>query len=83
MNDLITVNYDNEQPTILGRDLHKALEIKTDYSTWFKRMCEYDFSEGKDFKSCSSFLESEKQHGGQKMQTGRRIRSVGMGDAGR
>ena len=25
MNDLITVNYNSEQPTVLGRDLHKAL----------------------------------------------------------
>lgn len=53
MTELITINYDNEQPTVLGRDLHEALEVKTDYSTWFKRMCEYDFQEGKDF---SSFL---------------------------
>ena len=65
MNDLITVNYNSEQPTVLGRDLYNALEIKTDYSTWFKRMCEYDFNEGKDFITCSSFLGSEKQHGGQ------------------
>lgn len=51
MNDLITINYENEQPTVLGRDLHEALEVNTDYSTWFKRMCEYDFKEGKDFSS--------------------------------
>lgn len=49
MNELITINYDNEQPTVLGRDLHEALEIKTAYKDWFPRMCEYGFEEGKDF----------------------------------
>lgn len=53
MNDIITVNYDNEQPTVLGRDLHEALGVKTAYKDWFPRMCEYGFEEGKDF---SSFL---------------------------
>ena len=49
MNELITVNYDSEQPTVLGRDLHEALGIKTAYKDWFPRMCEYGFEEGKDF----------------------------------
>lgn len=53
MNDLITINYNNEQPTVLGRDLHEALEVKTAYKDWFPRMCEYGFEDGKDF---SSFL---------------------------
>lgn len=53
MNELITIHYDNEQPTVLGRDLHEALEVKTTYKDWFPRMCEYGFEEGKDF---SSFL---------------------------
>lgn len=65
MNDLIKINYDSEQPTVLGRDLYEALEVKTDYSTWFKRMCEYGFSENSDFITCSSFLGSKNQHGGQ------------------
>ena len=49
MNELITVNYDSEQPTVLGRDLHEALGIKTAYKDWFPRMCEYGFEEGKDY----------------------------------
>lgn len=53
MNELITINYDNEQPTVIGRDLHEALGVKTTYKDWFPRMCEYGFEEGKDF---SSFL---------------------------
>ena len=49
MYDLITVDFDNERPTISGRELHKALEIKTAYKDWFKRMCEYGFAEKTDF----------------------------------
>lgn len=49
MNELITVNYDNDRPTVLGRDLHEKLGIKTEYRHWFPRMCEYGFAEGVDF----------------------------------
>lgn len=49
MNELITVNYDNNRPTVLGRDLHELLEVESNYTTWFKRMCEYGFAEGTDF----------------------------------
>lgn len=66
MNELIKVNYDNsEHPTVSGRELHEALGIESNYTTWFKRMCEYGFSEGKDFATCFPNLESENQHGGQ------------------
>ena len=53
MYELVKVNYDNERPTVLGRDLHEALEIQTPYDKWFPRMCEYGFVEGRDF---STFL---------------------------
>ena len=49
MNEIITINYNNEQPTVLGRDLHEALEVQTPYNKWFKRMCEYGFDETKDY----------------------------------
>ena len=52
MNELIKVNYDNaECPTVSGRELHEALEVKTAYKDWFPRMCEYGFTEGEDFRS--------------------------------
>lgn len=52
MNDIIKVNYDNaDRPTVSGRELHEALGIKTAYKDWFPRMCEYGFTEGKDFRS--------------------------------
>ena len=50
MNELIKVNYDNaDRPTVSGRELHEALEVKTAYKDWFPRMCEYGFTEGVDF----------------------------------
>jgi anti-repressor protein len=30
-------------------ELHEALEIKTPYTKWFSRMCEYGFAENSDF----------------------------------
>ena len=52
MTELIKVNYDNaDRPTVSGRELWEALEVKTAYKDWFPRMCEYDFSEGKDYCS--------------------------------
>jgi anti-repressor protein len=56
MNDLISVTYDNDRPTISGRELHDKLGIKTAYKDWFPRMCEYGFKEGEDF--CSFLSES-------------------------
>lgn len=34
---------------VMGRDLHKFLEIETPYTIWFPRMVEYGFSAGQDF----------------------------------
>ena len=49
MNELIKINYDTEQPTVSARELHEKLNIDSNFTTWFKRMCEYGFEEGKDF----------------------------------
>lgn len=55
MNALIKINGENsERPTVLGRELHQALEVKTAYKDWFPRMCEYGFTEGVDFSSILS-----------------------------
>ena len=63
MNELITINYESERPTVSGRELHKFLEVDSNYTTWFKRMCEYGFVEDSDFVTCFPNLESEKQGG--------------------
>lgn len=52
MNNLLPIVYDkSNRPTVLGRDLHAALEINSNYTTWFKRMCELGsgFTEGIDY----------------------------------
>lgn len=46
---LIAITYNDNSPTVSGRELHEKLEIKTAYKDWFPRMCEYGFEEGKDF----------------------------------
>ena len=52
MHELIHVNYDDTAcPSVSGRELHEALGVETRYNDWFKRMCEYGFSEGEDFYS--------------------------------
>lgn len=52
MNEPIQIHYDNaDRPTVSGRELYEALEVKTAYKDWFPRMCEYGFSEGKDYCS--------------------------------
>ena len=53
MNEIIKVNYENDRPTVSGRELHEFLEVGTQYKDWFPRMVEYGFIEGLDF---SSFL---------------------------
>lgn len=49
MNELIRINSDSDRPTVSGRELHEALEVNTPYHVWFPRMCEYGFTEGKDY----------------------------------
>lgn len=57
MNEItIAVKFDNDKPTVSGRELHAALEVRTAYKDWFRRMCEYGFIEGRDF--CSFLSES-------------------------
>lgn len=51
MNELIKVDFSKERPAVSARELHEFLGVGADYSHWFKRMCEYGFSEGQDFTS--------------------------------
>ena len=53
MNEIIKVNYENERPTVSGRELHEFLDVATPYDKWFPRMAEYGFIEQVDF---STFL---------------------------
>lgn len=59
MNALIKINSENaDRPTVLGRELHKALEVKSKYADWFKNMCAYGFAENQDFYPFSKNLEN-------------------------
>ena len=50
MNEItIAVKFDNDKPTVSGRELHEALMIETPYQKWFPRMCAYGFVENKDY----------------------------------
>ncbi len=57
MQELIKIEVnENQEPIVNGRELHKALGVKTAYKDWFPRMVEYGFNEGQDF--CSILSES-------------------------
>ena len=47
--ELIKIEERNGEQLVSGRELHQFLEVKTKYKDWFPRMCEYGFSENKDF----------------------------------
>ena len=49
MNELMSVNYTQDEPTVSGRELHEFLEVKTKYKDWFPRMTEYGFIEKQDY----------------------------------
>lgn len=52
--DLIPVyTTEDGKRVVIGRELHSALKIGKDYSTWFKDMCGYGFIEAKDFSPFS------------------------------
>ena len=50
MNKLINVTLnENQEPVVSGRQLHKVLNVNSNYTTWFERMTEYGFTESQDF----------------------------------
>ena len=51
---------------VSGRDLHMFLEIKTPYTQWFDRMCDYGFTENLDYVGLSQ--KCEKPLGGRPQQ---------------
>lgn len=65
MNQMIQVRFESERPTVSGRELHKALGIKTAYKDWFPRMCEYGFVIGTDYNSLKN--EQVRNEGGRQV----------------
>lgn len=60
---IIPLHEENDQFPVNGRELHRRLRVDSNYTTWFKRMCDYGFVEASDYKTCFPKLESE-SHGG-------------------
>lgn len=56
MNELINVTLnDNHEPVVSGRQLHEALGVNSNYTTWFDRMTDYGFTENQDYILLSNF----------------------------
>lgn len=56
MNEIINVSVnDNQEPVVSGRQLHEALGVHSNYTTWFDRMTEYGFTENEDYVLLSNF----------------------------
>lgn len=54
MEELIKVTKDSKGVSVVsGRDLHKFLEVQTQYTKWFDRMVDYGFTENIDFVAIS------------------------------
>ena len=54
MNELINVTLnDNHEPVVSARQLHEALDVKTQYTKWFERMADYGFIENQDYMTIS------------------------------
>jgi len=54
MNALIPITQtDDGQQAVSGRDLHQFLGLGKDYTSWFKDMAAYGFTEGQDFTPIS------------------------------
>lgn len=53
MNELITINYENDAPTVSARDLHEKLNIEKRFSAWFETNSQ-EFIEGEDYTSVLS-----------------------------
>ncbi|HEM3656800.1 TPA: phage antirepressor KilAC domain-containing protein [Streptococcus suis] len=56
MQEIINVNLnDNHEPVVSGRQLHEALGVNSNYTTWFDRMTDYGFTENEDYILLSNF----------------------------
>lgn len=53
MSELINVKNENGELLVSARELHKGLEIKTQYTKWIDRMFEYGFEENIDYITIS------------------------------
>ena len=64
MNNLISINYNEDQPTVSARELHSRLEISKRFSAWFEANSQ-GFVEGEDFSAAYLKVQGN-QYGGEK-----------------
>lgn len=62
MNELITINYENEIPTVSARELHEKLNIEKRFSAWFETNSQ-EFIEGEDYTSVLKSTEVQNNGG--------------------
>lgn len=62
MNELISINYDTENPTVSARELHKSLEISKRFSAWFETNSQ-GFVENEDYTSVLTGTEVQNNGG--------------------
>lgn len=61
MKEVLTVNYEAEQPTVSARELHNGLEVSERFQSWFNRQLQYGFEENSDYVGCKEFNTLAKQ----------------------
>ena len=69
MDELIKIEIKNNQQLVSGRELHKFLEIGTEYMKWFSRMTNYGFIENVDFMVIVKNDEDDTAFGGIRKST--------------
>lgn len=69
MNELIKIEVKDGQQLVSGRELHKFLEIGTEYMKWFTRMIAYGFTENTDFTVIVKIDEDDTAFGGERKST--------------
>ena len=64
MNNLININYNEDQPTVSARELYRRLEISKRFSAWFE-VNSQGFVDGEDFSATYLKVQGN-QYGGEK-----------------
>lgn len=49
MSDLIRIDFTQEIPRVSARELYEGLGVKSNFTTWFRRLTEYGFVENEDY----------------------------------